>query len=845
MRFNLIPFQADALFEVFDRLRKAKKHWREDSDRYAFSLTATTGAGKTVMAAAAFEGLFFGNEDCDFEADSGAVVIWFSGDPSLNEQSRVKILQASDKLHIGDLITVSEDSFDQEKFEPRKIYFLNTQKLSKTSRLVRGGTDNRRYTIWETIKNTIEDKSLNLYLLLDEAHRGMAEGGGSNGNGRTTIVKQLINGFDTTPPIPIVVGISATVERFNKAMKDAENRGTLPNIVVNPSKVQDSGLLKDTIELDIPDTALPFDTVLVARAAEKIKAKSIAWAEYANEQTDIQPVLPLIILQVPNKPDHTKIGICIDKILMIIPEFTVENIAHVFGEHTTQQFGQYGVKYIKPERVQETTEIRILIAKDAISTGWDCPRAEVMVSFRPALDQTHITQLLGRMTRTPLARRIPAREELNSVDCLLPYFNKETTTKIVEAIKLGEDSSAPILGRRVVVNPESFTPNSKITKNIWVQFEELKTYSLPRQQYKPLKRLSKLAIALNFDGLFEDGVKSVSKKMHKILDGLSAEFSKEVEEACNTILNVKGHTITFDMITRKSSEDTFSVVADSQVIDNAFKHSIYPALAKSYSFYLASSKRKDNPTEEEIEEARILVASLGRVSEIIEKLDKEAERLTKTLLRDHRTSIKGLTDTRRDIYRRLTEMSSEPVEQDLTKPKSWLRETKIRDADGTENEIPVYKFHLLSNEDGDFPAQLNSLEQHVLKAELNKPKIRGWYRNPAWKCDESLGVIYNDGEKSKIMYPDFLFFFENSDGTISANIIDPHSSAYADALSKLKGLAKFAEIHGNSYRRIEAIDAIGSAYKLLDLQKQEVRQAIMKAESAKEIYKSRFAEDYR
>ena len=52
------------------------------------SLTATTGAGKTVMAAAVFEALFYGNDDYDFEADRGAVVLWFSDDPSLNEQSR-------------------------------------------------------------------------------------------------------------------------------------------------------------------------------------------------------------------------------------------------------------------------------------------------------------------------------------------------------------------------------------------------------------------------------------------------------------------------------------------------------------------------------------------------------------------------------------------------------------------------------------------------------------------------------------------------------------------------------------------------------------------------------------
>jgi type III restriction enzyme len=80
----------------------------------------------------------------------------------------------------------------------------------------------------------------------------------------------------------------------------------------------------------------------------------------------------------------------------------------------------YNVPYIEPQRVQDPHWVRVLIAKDAISTGWDCPRAEVMVSFRAASDRTHITQLLGRMVRSPLARRIPGNDRLNAVDCLLP-----------------------------------------------------------------------------------------------------------------------------------------------------------------------------------------------------------------------------------------------------------------------------------------------------------------------------------------------------------------------------------------------------------------------------------------
>ena len=118
-------------------------------------------------------------------------------------------------------------------------------------------------------------------------------------------------------------------------------------------------------------------------------------------------------------------------------------MAHVFGDHTTQQFGNRYCTLHLARTCTRSTWVRVLIAKDAISTGWDCPRAEVMVSFRAAIDQTHITQLLGRMVRSPLARRIPGNERLNSVDCLLPKFNKKTVEDVVKALMTGDDTMPP------------------------------------------------------------------------------------------------------------------------------------------------------------------------------------------------------------------------------------------------------------------------------------------------------------------------------------------------------------------------------------------------------------------
>jgi type III restriction enzyme len=127
MKFKLKDYQHDAVVQVLDNLARARKSYHVDSKETSFALTATTGAGKTVMAAAAIEALFFGNDELDFDPDPGAVVIWFSDDPNLNDQTRMRLMQASDKLTHDRLVTI-KPPFSVPLLEPRKVYFLNTQR---------------------------------------------------------------------------------------------------------------------------------------------------------------------------------------------------------------------------------------------------------------------------------------------------------------------------------------------------------------------------------------------------------------------------------------------------------------------------------------------------------------------------------------------------------------------------------------------------------------------------------------------------------------------------------------------------------------------------------------------
>lgn len=859
MKFTLKDYQVDAVRDALDNLKKARKRWHEDADKHAFSLTAVTGAGKTVMAAATFEALFHGDDEYNFDADPGAVVIWFSDDPALNEQTRFRLMEASDRINHHDLVVV-EHPFCRRKFEARKIYFLNTQKLGKNSLLVRGfeggedlisdaRPDAQAFTLWDTIRNTIEEPDLTLYLVLDEAHRGMGNPSKEAENAKGTIVQRLINGVSGVPGIPVVWGISATVERFKKAMEGARKRSILPDVVVDSAKVQESGLIKDTIILDIPDEVGDFDTVLVRRAADKLKVSTEAWAEYAKQQDHAKAVMPLMVLQVPNTPDPNDIGRALDTIYQQWPDMPGGSVAHVFGDHTTQRFGNRNVPYISPERVQESTWVRVLIAKDAISTGWDCPRAEVMVSFRAAVDRTHITQLLGRMVRSPLARRIPGNDRLNSVECLLPKFNAKTVGEVADALMKGDDTSSAPSGR-VLINPVEMKPNSAASQAIWEKFESLPSQTRPQRGAKPAKRLTALAHELAADGILPGAGNLAHAEMHQVMDAARETYQAQVEKKRDAVMTVEGKTVVADLKGKTKTFNQFLEDADMAVMDDAYRRAarIFSTdISRTYVDVLAyrtADPDDDDEFEEALVDGRVAVAALGLVTEVQPYFDAAADRLGKDWLAKYGPVIKGLSHDRQESYRQIREMSTEPQDVDLVKPEARFEPTKARLND-IESPLPTYKSHLLCDAKGDYPAELgSSWEEKVVETEMKREGFSFWYRNPQQPGQSSLGIAYLSGEQYGIVRPDFIFFATRSDGLVVADIVDPHGLHLADALAKLQGLAWYAETHADVCRRIESVAEAKGKLRVLDLTSEDVRIGIAAAKDAASLFNGGLARDY-
>ena len=858
MLYTLKDYQDDAVAFVLAHLARAREDWHKWKSPVAFSLTATTGAGKTVMAAAVIEALFSGNPDYEFEADTGAVVLWFTDDPSLNEQTRFRLLDAADRIAHSRLEVIG-NTFDQEKLEAGRVYFLNAQKLGKNSLLVRGSFENsqgtsslhlpmpdaRAFTMWTTLANTIADEGLTLYLILDEAHRGMKPPNRGDRAEKATIVQRLVNGANGVPPVPIVWGISATVERFNQAMAKAENRTSYPPVVVDPARVQESGLLKDDIRLEFPAESGQFDTVLLGRATRKAKEITELWRAYA-ERESAEAVVPLLIVQVPNKPTDDLLLSALITIREAWPELNPEAIAHVFGDHAPFEVGGFMVPHVAPETVQERTHIRVLFAKDAISTGWDCPRAEVLVSFRPAKDNTHITQLLGRMVRTPLARRVPGDDLLNSVECVLPHFDRKNAATVAKAM-LGdrehdEDGTGGGYGRRVLLAPVDMKVNRRISDAVWEAFDTLPSQTLPRQAARPVRRLSALAQALSRDGLRTNARKDAYRKLFAKLNGLLAQHKEKVAAASKGILQVEGETLVARVVGGEvRAHQAFVEAADEQSVNADFKaacRAFTADLARKYADHLA----KEDVDDDGLFQTHVKVAALAQVDGVSDELDGEADELCDKWFSEYRVAIKGLSDGRRAVYDEIRGMSPKPQVIEIKRPFIRAEETETAAGQYLENRPG----HLMSDGNGNFPlGLLNQWEIEVLDKEQRRTGFQAWYRNPSRPSGDALAIAYQNVQGQwRRMCPDFVFFHGNC-RDVKVSIVDPHGHHLADALPKLRGLAEYAATHGEFFHRIESVARTNDhTLRVLDLTDPYIREAISETEDVQALYRGSRAADY-
>jgi hypothetical protein len=309
----------------------------------AVSLAAPTGSGKTVIATAVIEQLLFESDAATPHPEM--TVLWVTDDPSLNEQTKRKMLQALSLVQPGQLVTV-DAPLDQETLSRGKVYFINIQKLGKATSYVTT-SDKRQHSLWDIIGNTITARGDDFVLIIDEAHKGTA-----TKTGGKSITARLMDGTDgSLPATPVVVGISATPERFVNAITCSGQR-TLESVSVDNEEVRVSGLIKDKISICHPKKSQPSDSTLLSLAVTSLKSYDALWMKYAKEQNE-PAVTPALVIQVKAKTSDAELRVILDALSAEWNILDGKAIGHSFQDHSALNLGTRSVRYIAPQDIQD------------------------------------------------------------------------------------------------------------------------------------------------------------------------------------------------------------------------------------------------------------------------------------------------------------------------------------------------------------------------------------------------------------------------------------------------------------------------------------------------------------
>lgn len=388
--------------------------WKEGkSKKIPLVFKSPTGSGKTIMMAE-----FLKQISNTLHWSTDKAFVWLSFSEDSYAQSRQKLFHYYNS-GVCNLTLRDMNVLKRKYLRQNEIFFINWQKLvsrSKENRKLRNNEPEKFRPSFDTfIKNT-HAKNREIILIVDEAHIA-----------KDTELSQEI--IDLINP-KIEIHITATPKKM-PSIEEVQNFEA-GFVSVNRRDVVEEGLIKENIEV------MPLEEI------EKIqKEKSF------EDQDDL--LLDLAFVKKKElKKHYEELGVSVNPLVLIqLPnddkekDATQENKLEIIKQYLIKKGVEKDRIAIwlsdKKENLGEITkldsEIDFLIFKQAAATGWDCPRAQVLVMFREVKSPTFKTQVIGRVLRMPEAKHY----SISALNKAYLYTNYESNQIEVANKKLGEN----------------------------------------------------------------------------------------------------------------------------------------------------------------------------------------------------------------------------------------------------------------------------------------------------------------------------------------------------------------------------------------------------------------------
>ena len=611
--------------------------------------------------------------------------------------------------------------------------------------------------------------------------------------------------------------MSATPQRFNELLGNTSR--TQRPVNISPDMVRQSGLLKDWIVVKTnKERTVKSDLTHLQTAAATLKVFRDRWEAYCTIQKEKELVSPVLVVQVQDGNENVLTATPLDDVVAVIKRemgpLGVNEIVHCFQDKEEIQYGGAIIRRMDASRIQDAPEVKVVLFKTALTTGWDCPRAEVMMSFRKAIDATTIAQLVGRMIRTPLARRVESDEALNTVELYLPHYDTENLESVLEALRNPDaHDSVPT---KVTTKAVEYSRNRAFV-DVFAHLATLKTYSVARApKLTDLKRALRLTGMLMQEGIDEDADEKLRLELTNRIAQLRDQFSRTVK-AWEGLVK-RGGEIEVDVTAVSvgsmsvSGHKAARLVLSDENIDHLFD-AAGRMLAAGEGLHRTYWKRfhdKMNPAACKLE----LFATIQQ-AEAVPSLEKFAGSEFKRLWEKHKGHIAKLPEADKSRFQQLVLASGKAAEHD------WELPERIVERPGEF----AWRDHLYCDADGKFNADLNGWEKAFITWTQGQSGFVCWLRNLP-RRDWAFCVPYEHGGE-KPFYPDFLIVRKTETG-LSVDILEPHDSSRLDTWAKVKGLAKFADEHEVTFGRLMVGRKVGDLLQVVDVSDHQVREKARK-----------------
>lgn len=369
--FKELDFQQKAIDFALDYLTVQNKN--------NFNLQAPTGSGKTYILGCIIDNLF---KNSYMNQNNLSFVFISPSQGKIDYQNYEKITSfLENNLFNG--FSTSYIGTDKNKklnlqyinyFEPNTVYFLGWQMFSSGTTLTNINTENNN--IFRIINNT-KNKKIKIILIIDEAHREY-EKRKENDTVKNQVIDQL-NPFK-------IIRVSATLKENDiKVNYEISYEDVIAEFAIKPRV-----LLNDVDDKKLLNFNLDKWEDLIKLA---IKKQQTIKAEYRKRNIH---KLPLMLVQIPNdeKISHLDKNYFRNKLKEIFKKYGYlekYNLAFWLNNYKT-------IRDIK-EITKNDSPIEILIFKIAVATGWDVPRANMLVRLRDSNLKSFNIQTLGRILR--------------------------------------------------------------------------------------------------------------------------------------------------------------------------------------------------------------------------------------------------------------------------------------------------------------------------------------------------------------------------------------------------------------------------------------------------------------